>query len=161
MFGTSPEMCTRLWQMIDPFVSMPNGVHPRHLLWALMLLKLYCAESVLCTLAGGENGRAPDEKTFRKWCWLFVEAISDLQFSVVSAKSRVQVLASFLFLIIVNLSFSPVSRSYGQTVSVATLAMCARFLLMQRTFVSTNGNHFGLGGFHTKPRVPDFDGRSL
>jgi hypothetical protein len=78
MFGTSPEMCTRLWQMIDPFVSMPNGVHPRHLLWALMLLKLYCAESVLCTLAGGENGRAPDEKTFRKWCWLFVETMKEI-----------------------------------------------------------------------------------
>jgi hypothetical protein len=105
--------------------------------------------------------RESSSSIIRKWCWQFVEAISDLQFSVISDKSHVQVLASFLFLIIVNLSFSPVSRSYGQTVSVATLAMCARFLLMQRTFVSTNGNHFGLGGFHTKPRVPDFDGRSL
>jgi len=86
MFGTSPENCARLWKMIDPFASMPNGVHPRHLLWALMFLKLYCAESVLCTLAGGKNG-AVDEKTFRKWCWLFVESISDMQYSVVSAKN--------------------------------------------------------------------------
>ena len=154
-------MCARLWQMLNPFVSMPNGVHPSHLLWALMFLKLYCAESVLCMLASGENGRAPNEKTFCKWCWLFIEAISNLQFSVVSAKSHVQVLASFLFLIVVNLSFSPVSRSYGQTVSMVILAMCARCLLMQLTFTSTNGNHFGLGGFHTKSRVLDFNGRLL
>ena len=73
--------------MLNPFVSMPNGVHPHHLLWALMFLKLYCAESVLCMLASGENGQVPDEKTFRKWCWLFVEVISDLQFSVISAKT--------------------------------------------------------------------------
>ena len=47
MFGTSPEMCARLWHMLNQFASMPNGVHPNHLLWALMLLKLYCAESVV------------------------------------------------------------------------------------------------------------------
>ena len=87
MFGTSPEMCARLWRMLDPFASMPKGVHQRHLLWALMFLKLYCAESVLCTLAGGETGRAVDEKTFRKWCWLFVEAISETQYSVVSTRT--------------------------------------------------------------------------
>jgi hypothetical protein len=106
MFGTSPEMCARLWRMLDPFASIPKGVHQRHLLWALMFLKLYCAESVLCTLAGGETGQAVDEKTFRKWCWLFVEAISDLQYSVVSTRTSMQVLVSFFFLII-TLSFFP------------------------------------------------------
>ena len=61
--------------MIDP---VPGG-QPKHLLWALMLLKLYAAESVLRTLAGGV-----DEKTYRKWAWLYVYEISDLQYKVVS-----------------------------------------------------------------------------
>ena len=73
-FGTSSDICVQLWNMIGPIA----GAKPVHLLWALMLLKLYCAESVLCTLAGGVH-----EQTFRKWAWLFVHEISELQYSVV------------------------------------------------------------------------------
>jgi hypothetical protein len=73
MFGTSPEICSLLWDHVDPLSTMPNGVQDAHLLWGLMFLKLYAAESVHCALAGGV-----DEKTFRKWCWTFVYAIADL-----------------------------------------------------------------------------------
>jgi hypothetical protein len=59
-----------------------DGAKPVHLLWALMLLKLYCAEAVLCTLAGGVH-----EQTFRKWAWRFVNEISELQYGVVSGQS--------------------------------------------------------------------------
>lgn len=62
MFGTSPEICSLLWDHVDPLSTMPNGVQDVHLLWGLMFLKLYAAESVHCALAGGwmrrlfENG---------------------------------------------------------------------------------------------------------
>ncbi len=73
-FGTSAEICSELWTMI-PFIQ---GGKPFHLLWALMLLKLYCAETVLRTLAG------VNEQTFRKWAWRCVIEMSDLQYKVVS-----------------------------------------------------------------------------
>jgi hypothetical protein len=31
-FGASPEVCSVLWNKIDPFKTMPMGVHPKHLL---------------------------------------------------------------------------------------------------------------------------------
>jgi hypothetical protein len=61
---------------------MPNGVKPANLLWALMFLKLHCAESVLATLAGAGQ-KSVDEKTFRKWTWLFVEEINHLKYRVI------------------------------------------------------------------------------
>jgi hypothetical protein len=82
MFGTSPKVCALLWQKID-LSLMPNGAKPCHLLWALMFLKLYCAEPVLATLAGGVH-----EQTLRKWVWLFVDAISDLQYEVIQWENR-------------------------------------------------------------------------
>ena len=79
MFGTSPEICSLLWDCIDPLNTMTNGVQDVHLLWGLMFLKLYVSESVNCALA-----RGVDEKTFRKCSWMFVYAMSDLAPDIVS-----------------------------------------------------------------------------
>lgn len=79
LFGISPNMASHVWEMIDPTNQMPQGVKPMHLLWCLMFLKVYASESVLCALAGGV-----DEKTFRKWTWLFVYEINDLYPEIVS-----------------------------------------------------------------------------
>ena len=46
MFGTSPDMCSLLWDMLDPIDTMPNGVKGFHLLWGLMFLKLHATEAV-------------------------------------------------------------------------------------------------------------------
>ena len=81
-FGCGPSTCSDLWKRIDPS-EVPDNSKPEHLLWGLMLLKLYCAESVLCTLAGGAH-----EQTFRKWSWTFAEAISELQCSVILWENR-------------------------------------------------------------------------
>jgi hypothetical protein len=80
MFGTSVEICSLLWDMIEPSdFTMGKGAKSCHLLWALMFLKLYATEANLCALAGGV-----DEKTFRKWSGRFVSAIADLTPEVVS-----------------------------------------------------------------------------
>jgi hypothetical protein len=34
-FGASPEVCSVLWNKIDPFKTMSMGVTPKHLLWGL------------------------------------------------------------------------------------------------------------------------------
>ena len=84
-FGTTPEICAEIWERLDPFKTIEkvfHGVQIKHLLWALMFMKLYSTESVHASLAGGV-----DEKTFRKWTWIFVEAISLLEFDVVSSKN--------------------------------------------------------------------------
>ena len=43
-FGASPKVCSVLWNKIDPFKTMPMGVHPKHLLWALCFLTVYDTE---------------------------------------------------------------------------------------------------------------------
>jgi len=83
MFGISAEICSHLWDMIDPSeFTMGKGAKCCHLLWALMLLKVYATEATLCALAGGV-----DDKTFRKWSWRFVSAIAELTPNVVSKYS--------------------------------------------------------------------------
>lgn len=81
MFGTHPAMCVSLWHMLSPETTMPKGARPIHLLWALMMLKLYCSESVLSSIAGGVT-----EKTFRKWAWIFIDGIAKLESRVVSCE---------------------------------------------------------------------------
>jgi hypothetical protein len=38
-FGTTAVVCCRLWHLLQPVQTMQQGASPRHLLWALMLLK--------------------------------------------------------------------------------------------------------------------------
>ena len=78
-FGTSPVICAALWHKLEPETTMLQCARPMHLLWALMLMKIYATEAVLSVIAGGV-----DESTFRKWSWEFVEAILYLESSVVS-----------------------------------------------------------------------------
>lgn len=61
---------------------MPKGVQPKHLLWGLLFLTTYDTEENLAQRVGNV-----DEKTFRKWSRLFVDAISYLECEVVSSLS--------------------------------------------------------------------------
>ena len=79
-FGTTPSICTIIWERLDPYHTIEleyRGVKVKHLLWALMFMKMYCAEHIHASLAG------VDEKTFRKWSWIFIDAIAGLEYEVV------------------------------------------------------------------------------
>ena len=81
LFGTTPEVCVVLWNKIDPrrtMVGVGQAPEPKHLLWALIFLRIYDTDEVNSRLVGGV-----DEKTFRKWAHPFVEAISFLEYPVV------------------------------------------------------------------------------
>lgn len=69
-FGTSPDVCVILWHQLQ--TRIPEHGSPEHVLWALLFLKVYATEDVLCSFV------RVDRKTFRKWCWIFVDAISHL-----------------------------------------------------------------------------------
>ena len=54
-----------------------KGSKVKHLLWALLFLKVYATDTISAALAGC------CECTFRKWVWPFVEAIGDVKNDVV------------------------------------------------------------------------------
>jgi hypothetical protein len=61
----------------------PEKSKPKHLLWALYLLKVYPRDGPRCSAVGGSKG-AIDPKTVHKWVWLFLERIDKLADMVVS-----------------------------------------------------------------------------
>lgn len=70
LFGTSPLICSIAWTLIQP--SLPDGGEPKHLLWALLFMKTYMTEHAMRVLTGA------DEKTQRKWIWIFIDLLSSL-----------------------------------------------------------------------------------
>ena len=78
-FGAPPEVCCVLWNKIDPYKTMPAGVNPKHILWALLFLTVYDTEHNSAQRLGNVS-----KKTYRKWSELFVIAISYLECEVVS-----------------------------------------------------------------------------
>jgi len=77
-YGVSPDLCCIIWRKLDAHKSI-IGAQYKHLMWALYFMKVYGNEENNSNFAGGV-----DEKTFRKWSHIFVEAISFLESSVVS-----------------------------------------------------------------------------
>jgi hypothetical protein len=79
LIGVSYDICAELWNLINPLVSASKNAKPKHLLWTLLFLKNYSTEEVSTRVVGGA-----DKKTFREWCWIFIEAIAKLEPEVVS-----------------------------------------------------------------------------
>ena len=69
-FGTSPHVCAILWGQLQS--NIPEQGRPEHMLWALLLLKVYGTEDVVSSIV------QVSRKTFRKWSWKFISAISYL-----------------------------------------------------------------------------------
>ena len=84
-FGVAPDVVACVWELLleskflrDNMPGKKEAPNPEHLLWSLMLLKRYCTMPVL---AADLN---VDEGTFRKWAFLYLEAIAELDSDVVS-----------------------------------------------------------------------------
>ncbi|GAX10088.1 hypothetical protein FisN_2Lu360 [Fistulifera solaris] len=77
-FGVSPIQCSQLWILL----KVPENARFKHLLWALLKLKVYATEEVLSGMAGC------DEKTFRKWSDQFIDALSLLSSCLINWNSR-------------------------------------------------------------------------
>ena len=90
-FGVDSLVTAKIWDMTKP--SLPTKVKPKHLLWALMFMKVYNSELVLASWAG------VTPKTYRKYCWMIIEAIAKQVRNVVSSKKTF----FFLFFVLTHL----------------------------------------------------------
>jgi hypothetical protein len=77
-FGVDSLVCSYIWAMLKAHSKLPKAAEPKHLLWALMWLKLYKSEPAMVSIAKVHSN------TFRKWVWKMVIGISDLYRTVVS-----------------------------------------------------------------------------
>jgi hypothetical protein len=74
-FGVSPLVCQEIWYKV--LNQLPSGAKAKHLLWTLFFLKRYNTEAVNRKVCGS------DEKSFRKWTWIFIDLISDLEVVII------------------------------------------------------------------------------
>lgn len=81
-FGAPSGVVADMWNRIEPTID-ESGAHPKHLLWALVFLKVYSTEEIHCSIVGW-----PSTRTFRKWSWYFVKKISDLEEEVIRLENR-------------------------------------------------------------------------
>ena len=77
-FGCSIDTTVALWILLSKFADIGKA-KVEHLLWALLFMKVYSVEVVLCGLVGH-----PSEKTFRKWTKFMIEQIANLEEFLVS-----------------------------------------------------------------------------
>ena len=71
-FGINPIQTAKVWEHL---LGMKiKKLMPKHLLWALSFLKLYSPEVVHCGMLG------TSAKTFRKWVWIVLKALSSDSF---------------------------------------------------------------------------------
>jgi hypothetical protein len=82
-FGATPEKCSTVWRLLCQSTAKQGLPYdqigkPEHLLWGLMLLKMYGTEITMAAKVG------TDEKTFCKRLWQVVEAIATLAKHLVS-----------------------------------------------------------------------------
>ena len=84
LFGASPLVCSILWGHIDPpnNRALPPNAEIKHLMWALIFLRDYNVEENHSLLTG------VDEKTHRKWQWLFVDEIAMVEYKVILWENR-------------------------------------------------------------------------
>jgi hypothetical protein len=84
IFGCAPIVALTVWTMLQEDNTLPVGTTMLHFLWSLCFLKVYGKQSSLLSLVG-----CPDEKTFRKWIWIIIPCIANMQPEVVSRSSFV------------------------------------------------------------------------
>ena len=78
MFSIYSVVCVIVWGNLQHAFLVQHTCEPKHLLGALVFLKIYAAEYSLALTFG------VDEKTLHKWMWIIVFAISDLEDDCVS-----------------------------------------------------------------------------
>lgn len=78
-FGVTFPVLSEVWRRLEPKTKISPGARPHHLIWAYIQLKVCASEAVHCRIA-----KVSDRKNFRHWSWLFIDAISALEKTVVS-----------------------------------------------------------------------------
>ncbi len=69
-FGASPLVCAMVWNILSHKQLHPAATRPLYLLCAFLFLRQYSVEAVNHAITG------LDEKTFRHWCWKYVQLMA-------------------------------------------------------------------------------------
>ena len=84
-FGIDALIVSILWSMLvdaeDEIMVRVDSVKPVYLLWALLFLKCYNTNTRNAAITG------VDEKTFRHWSWILIEAMANFDREIVSTES--------------------------------------------------------------------------
>jgi len=80
-FGVSPSICLLLWNRCQRSVHMPSNARPKHLLWALLHLKVYGTESTAARMCGTTR------KTYRGWVRQILKVIAGMSPQVVRVRA--------------------------------------------------------------------------
>ena len=73
-FGCGPFVLFAIWSRLIIKECLPEGGTMEKLLWSYLYMKVYAKMAVLCVLCGGI-----DTKTLRKWVWLFITAVAEME----------------------------------------------------------------------------------
>lgn len=99
-FGASLLVLTIAWNTLEVQKLLPADGHPKHLLWMCAFLKSYSSEAVYAAWF------KVSEKTFRKWVWLFLEAVAKIE--LVSRKIwLIMKMKKYLFFTCITTAASP------------------------------------------------------
>lgn len=114
-FGTSPFICASLWKkiLVKKQGNLERSASPEFLLWALVFLKTYSKEEVLCTLLSSTT------KTVRKWVWYMIRSLFELRNDIVS---RQWIMHQLISIISNVFYFNLLFRSNGKIVWPVKLA---------------------------------------
>ena len=82
-FGASSRVVAELWNCITQQEVEEPGSELKHLLWALIFLKVYATMEIHCSIVGW-----PCAKSFAKWSWYFVEKLANLKDKFISLENR-------------------------------------------------------------------------
>ena len=78
-FGVNAMVLAVVWNLLIENDLLNRGALHEHLLWGCMLMKQYTGDRVLSKIVD------VDPKTFRKWAWHIIYAISWLESEIVSS----------------------------------------------------------------------------
>ena len=76
LFGISARTTVDVWNRCD--FDHEAKLRPKHLLWALLMMKTYSSQAIMAALAGTTR------KTFRKWAWKAMRVMADSHSDIVS-----------------------------------------------------------------------------
>eukprot|EP00536_Pseudo-nitzschia_multiseries_P000054 jgi/Psemu1/176/gm1.176_g len=83
-FGASNTIVADIWnRIVDRGPSIESSGEPKHLLRALIHLRVYSTVEIHCSIT-----RWPSAKTSSKWAWSFIEQIADLKDGVICLGNR-------------------------------------------------------------------------
>jgi hypothetical protein len=145
-FGVSPLVCAHVWCALGPY--LPARSDHRHLLFALLFLNAYQNEHVNAALCG------VDEKTFRKYQWMYVELLATKLNVVSSCVTTTCVIPLLPVLVVACLAFDKSCFEYRFYVNdflyvylgVTSLTHQLHYsqIRLDRRFEGSNGNEIAL-----------------